>query len=165
MDKLSRSEAGLTVGLDLGDKFSHWCLLDPSGEVLGEGRVATTQRALTSLFGRLPASRVAMEVGTHSPWVQRLLAGMGHVVLVANPRKLRLIYRNESKDDRLDAEQLARLTRVDPRLLYPIEHRDGESQQALAVLRSRRALVETRAKLVNHVPADDDPDDADDQAQ
>jgi transposase len=151
MEKVTRNEASVTVGLDLGDKYSRWCVLDESGELLEEGRVATTERALTQRFSHLPPARVALEVGTHSPWVQRLLSGLGHEVLVANPRKLRLIYRNESKDDRLDAERLARLARVDPKLLHPIRHRDGESQEALAVLRSRQALVEARAKLVNHV--------------
>jgi transposase len=141
----------MTVGLDLGDKFSRFCVLDAEGEELEEGRVPTTERGLRQRFGQLPPSRVALEVGTHSPWVERLLHELGHQVLVANPRKLRLIYKNESKDDRLDAERLARLARVDPRLLHPIQHRDGASQAAMAVLRSRRVLVEARAKLVNHV--------------
>jgi transposase len=119
--------------------------------VIEEGRVATTERGLTQRFGNMAAGRVALEVGTHSPWVQRLLAGLGHEVLVANPRKLRLIYKSESKDDRLDAERLARLARVDPRLLHPIRHRDVGSQEALAVLRSRQALVSARTQLVNHI--------------
>ena len=151
MAKRSRVEAGMTVGLDLGDKFSHFCVLDASGETLEEGRVATTRKGLLQRFGNLPSSRVALEVGTHSPWIERLLTGIGHEVLVANARKLRLIYHNESKSDRLDAENLARLARVDPKLLHPIRHRDGESQEAMAVLRSRQVLVEARAKLVNHV--------------
>lgn len=151
MKERSRKGSEMTIGLDLGDKFSHFCVLDDAGEVLEEGRVATTTRGLSQRFASLAASRVALEVGTHSPWVDRLLSGMGHEVLVANARKLRLIYQNESKDDRRDAEHLARLARVDPRLLHPIRHRDGASQEAMAVLRSRRVMVEARAKLVNHV--------------
>jgi transposase len=151
MKERNRNESGMTIGLDLGDKFSRFCVLDEFGEVLEEGRVATTARGLTQRFGHLPPCRVALEVGTHSPWVHRLLAGMDYEVLVANARKLRLIYHSESKDDRLDAERLGRLARVDPRLLHPIRHRDKASQEAMAVLRSRQVLVEARAKLVNHV--------------
>lgn len=151
MAKRSRVESGMTVGLDLGDKFSHFCVLDASGEILETGRVATTRKGLLQRFVHLPSSRVALEVGTHSPWVERLLSELGHEVLVANARKLRLIYQNESKNDRLDAEQLARLARVDPKLLHTIRHRDQASQEAMAVLRSRHALVEARTKLVNHV--------------
>lgn len=151
MDQGSRNGVGMTAGLDLGDKYSHVCVLDESGEVVDEGRVSTTPRALGQRFGGRARCRVALEVGTHSPWVERLLVELGHEVLVANPRKLRLIFDNESKGDGLDAEQLARLARVDPKLLYPIRHRDGSSRAALAVLRSRQALVEARTKLINHV--------------
>lgn len=152
MTELSSGEAQWTIGMDLGDRFSRFCILEASsGDVVEEGRVATTTTGLTQRFGKMAACRVALEVGTHSPWVERLLTGMGHDVLVANARKVRLIYNNESKSDRLDAENLARLTRVDPKLLHPIQHRDRASQETLAVLRSRQAVVETRAKLVNHV--------------
>ena len=151
MSKSSRKESPVTVGLDLGDKYSRIAVLDDGGELLEEGRVATTTKALSRRFSGIPPCRVALEVGTHSPWVERLLAGMGHEVLVANPRKVRLICDNENKSDQLDAELLARLARVDPKLLHTIQHRDGESQEALAVLRSRQALVEARTQLVNHV--------------
>jgi transposase len=151
MNQDTRGEQAVTVGIDLGDRFSRFCVVDASGEVLEEGRVATSTPGLAQRFRHLPPSRVALEVGTHSPWVERLLSELGHEVLVANARKLRLIFDNESKDDRLDAERLARLARVDPRLLHPIRHRGREAQEAMAVLRSRQALVETRAKLVNHV--------------
>lgn len=143
--------SGMTVGLDLGDKYSHCCVLDASGEVIEEGRVATTAPRLNQYFGKMQPCRVALEVGTHSPWVSRLLTELGHEVLVANARKVRLIHESESKDDPLDAERLARLARVDPRLLSPIEHRGKSSQETLAVLRGRQALVEARTKLVNHV--------------
>ena len=95
--------------------------------------------------------RVAIEAGTHSPWISRVLEGCGHEVLVANARKLRLIYADGKKNDKLDAENLARLARLDPRLLSPIEHRGEASQAHLALVRSREALVGARTKLVNHV--------------
>jgi len=141
----------LTIGMDLGDKYSRYCILDACGEVLESGRVATTRSGMERRFGRMEPCRVALEVGTHSPWVQRLLSEAGHEVVVANPRQVRLIYQSASKNDPLDAERLARLARVDPKLLSPVEHRSACRQEALAVLRSRQALVEARTKLVNHV--------------
>ena len=95
--------------------------------------------------------RIALEVGTHSPWVSRLLKELGHEVLVANPRKTRLIYQNRGKQDPVDAEALARIARLDPKLLYAVEHRPESVAQDLAVLRARDALVRTRTLLVNHV--------------
>jgi transposase len=95
--------------------------------------------------------RIAIETGTHSPWVSRLLEECGHEVLVANARKLRLIYANKRKTDEIDAENLARLARVDPKLLYPLKHRGEGSQAHMAIIRSRQALVDCRTQLVNHV--------------
>jgi transposase len=92
-----------------------------------------------------------MEVGTHSPWVSRLLEETGHEVLVANPRRLKLIYGETDKSDGLDAQHLARVGRMDPKLLSAVQHRGAEAQADLALLRSRDALVRTRAQLVNHV--------------
>jgi transposase len=96
--------------------------------------------------------RIAIEAGTHSPWVSRLLEECGHEVLVANSRKVRLIYANKRKTDEVDAENLARLARVDPKLLYPLRHRGEESQAHMAIVRSREALIGCRTQLVNHVP-------------
>jgi transposase len=143
----------LTAGLDLGDKYSHLCLLDTDGgEVIEEGRVRTTPEALRRRFAsERPPLRVAIEAGTHSPWVSRLLEECGHEVLVANPRKLRLIYANKRKTDEIDAENLARLARLDPKLLYPLKHRGEDSQAHMAIIRSREALVSARTQLVNHV--------------
>jgi len=83
--------------------------------------------------------------------VSRVLKECGHEVLVANARKLRLIYANKRKTDEIDAENLARLARLDPKLLYPLKHRGEESQAHMALIRSREALVGTRTQLVNHV--------------
>ena len=141
----------LTIGVDLGDRYSHFCVLDASGEVVEDGRVATTPAGLSRRFGSYPSSRVALEVGTHSPWTSRLLAKMGHEVLVANARKLRAIYTNEMKSDSVDAQMLARIARLDPQLLSPIRHRGRAFQVDLAVVRSRSALVRSRTRLVNHV--------------
>jgi transposase len=96
--------------------------------------------------------RIAIEAGTHSPWVSRVLEKeCGHEVLVANPRKTRLIYSNKRKTDEVDAENLARLARLDQKLLHPLKHRGEGSQAHLAIIRSREALVSCRTQLVNHV--------------
>jgi transposase len=141
----------LTIGLDLGDKHSHLCVLDESGECVEQARLTMTPQALSKRFEGCAPCRVALEVGTHSPWVSRVLEACGHEVLVANARKLRFITRSENKEDRLDAEMLARVARMDPRLLYPIQHRSRQAQQDLALLRSRDALVRSRTSLVTHV--------------
>lgn len=145
------SQPSVTVGIDLGDRHSHLCLLDAkSGEIAEEVRVPTTPRALEGRFAGRERMRIAIEAGTHSPWVSRLLEGCGHEALVANARRLGLIYAGGKKNDRLDAEHLARLARLDPRLLSPLKHRGEASQAHLALVRSRDALVGTRTKLVNH---------------
>jgi transposase len=148
----SKERPNMTAGLDLGDKYSYLCLLDTeSGEVMEEGRLRTSPEAFRRRFASERPLRIAIEAGTHSPWASRVLEECGHEVLVANARKLRLIYSNKRKTDEVDAENLARLARVDPKLLYPIEHRGEESQAHMALIRSRQALVSCRTQLVNHV--------------
>ena len=150
--KKGSTERGRDVsGLDLGDRHSRLCVLDGmSGEVSEEGRIPTTEAALRRRFAGVPPMRVALEVGTHSPWVSRLLADCGHEVIVANPRKVRLISKSRRKNDAMDALRLARLARMDPALLAPIRHRGKEAQKDLALLRSRDALVRARTQLINH---------------
>ncbi len=140
----------LFVGLELGDRQSLVYVVNGEGEVVEESRLATTKPALKRKFAKFPRCRVAMEVGTHSRWASRLLQELGHEVLVANARKLRLIYANPRKQDRVDAEVLARLARVDPKLLSPIRHRSPEAQADLALIRSRDSLVRARTLLINH---------------
>ncbi len=139
------------VGLDLGDKFSYITILDQDGEVIEETRLPTTRASFQRKFSALHTCRVAMEVGSHSRWVSYQLKDLGHDVLVANARKLRAIYHNPRKGDRVDAETLARLARLDPRLLSPVHHRSAQAQAHLAVIRSRDALVRSRTSLINHV--------------
>jgi transposase len=120
----------MTVGLDLGDKCSYLCLIDTlSGEVIEEGRLRTNPETFRRRFAasELPL-RIAIEAGTHSPRASRVLEECGQQVLVANnPRKTRLIYTNERKTDEIDAENLARLARLDPKLLHPLKHRGEET--------------------------------------
>ena len=107
----------LTIGLDLGDRWSCYCILNENGEIILEQKVATTPEAVKQAFGNMPRCRIAMETGTHSPWVSRVLTALGHEVIVAHAQKVRLIVKSRRKDDRLDARTLARLARIDPELL------------------------------------------------
>ena len=137
------------IGLDLGDKWSRYCVLNEAGTVLEEDRVRSHSEALHERFGSLPSTRIVIETGTHSPWVSRLLEGVGHSVVVANARKLRMIYASDRKNDRLDARMLARLGRADVELLAPIQHRGAKTQADLAVIRGRDSMVAARTQLVN----------------
>jgi transposase len=139
----------LYVGIDLGDQSSRYCILDEGANVVSEGQLPTTKAGLDSLLAKMPSSRIAMEVGTHSPWVSRHLAAMGHEVIVANARNVKLITQSVRKNDRIDARQLARLARADPKLLSPIRHRGERAQLDLAVIRARAALMEARTMLIN----------------
>jgi transposase len=139
----------LTIGIDLGDQSSRYCILDEGAEVVSEGRLPTTKEGLDSLFAKMAGSRIALEVGTHSPWVSRQLTALGHEVIVANAHKVKLITQSVRKNDRVDARQLARLARADAALLSPIRHRGEAAQVDLAVIRARAELMETRTKLVN----------------
>jgi transposase len=152
VDDGSKGQPKMTAGLDLGDRYSYLCLIDTqSGEVVEEGRLRTTPQAFRRRFSSELPLRIAIEAGTHSPWASRVLEECGHEVLVANSRKLRLIYANKRKTDEIDAENLARLARVDPKLLYPLKHRGEDSQAHMAIIRSRQALIGCRTQLVNHV--------------
>jgi len=144
-------EAGWTMGVDLGDRISRTCVLDADGVVVSEGRVATTPSEIERYFARLPRLRVAMEAGTHSPWVSRLVAKCGHEAIVGNPRRMRSISASLQKSDRVDAEQIARLARSDLKFLSPITHRSQEAQIDLARIHARDALVRTRTLLIQHV--------------
>jgi len=143
------SRQTLTVGLDLGDRNSWYCVLEEGGQIQLEQRVRTSAKALRDVFGGMPRSRIALETGTHSPWISRLLSELGHEVIVGNARKLRLIGESRKKDDRLDARTLARLARIDPALLYPVKHRSRQGQADLAVIRARAGLVRARTAMVN----------------
>src|SRR5258708_4741851 len=125
------------------------CVLNGEGEVLEEGRVRTSEEAFRRPWEAEPRQRIVMETGTHSPWISRLLRGFGHQVIVANARKVRAISENESKNDRQDAEMLARLGYCNPRLLKPIQHRSPEPQRELNLIRARDTLVRARTMLIN----------------
>lgn len=151
MEQTSTEQSKQVVGIDVGDRYSQLVVVHrDSGEIVERSRLRTIPSALRGRFSGVGPLRVALEVGTHSPWMSRLLSELGHKVIVANPRKLRLIYENRNKDDQIDAEYLARLARVDPKLLAPVQHGSAQAQADLAVLRARQTLVRSRTRLILH---------------
>ena len=145
-------DSGRIAGVDLGDQFSSVCIIESqSGEVIEESRIRTRETDFQRYFARASRMRVAIETGTHSPWVSRAIAAAGHEVTVANAAHVRLIHGGKRKNDQLDAEKLARLMRYDRKLLSPVKHRGAQAQAHLSILRSRDALVKSRTALINHV--------------
>src|SRR6202158_4893213 len=142
-------EQKLTIGVDLGDRWSFYCVLEEAGKIILEQKVATTPEAMKQTFAKIPRSLIALETGTHSPWASRLLTELGHEVLVAHAQKVELISKSNRKDDRHDARTLARLARIDPELLGPVRHRSAKAQIHLTVIRARAELVSARTALVN----------------
>src|SRR6202008_3931864 len=142
-------EQKLTIGVDLGDRWSFYCVKDEAGQVILEQKLPTTQEAMKQSFAKIPRSLMALETGTHSPWVSRLLRELGYKVIVAHAQKVQLITKSSRKDDRHDARTLAQLARIDPMLLGPVRHRSVQAQLHLTVIRARAELVSARTALVN----------------
>jgi len=137
------------IGIDLGDRRSRYCFLDKNMNIVAEDSLATTATEFEKYFKAIPRSRIALEVGTHSPWVSSLLEELGHSVIIANPRKTGGgKKKRHRKNDKLDARMLARQVKSDPNLLYPIQHRSESARQSLVLLRARHAAVSARTKLI-----------------
>lgn len=140
-----------TIGLDLGDNKHAICVLDAAGNIIDERSVTNHRESLRRLSQKYPGARVALEVGSHSPWTSRFLSSLGHEVLVANARKLRAIYSNTRKSDQTDARMIARLARVDPALLHPVQHGSERSQRDLLQVKLRDNLVRQRVDIISSV--------------
>jgi len=138
-----KKDTAVTLGLDLGDRSSTYCACDADGVIVEEGRVATKALQLQALAARFPVSWT-MEAGTHSPWIDRLLRGMGVPVVVVNPRRLRMVSDSLRKTDRSDAAMLALLGLFNPKLLWQVRHRSFDAQLGLTTLKARDRLVRTR---------------------
>lgn len=145
------NDSTICAGIDIGDRYCQIAVLDEDGGVNEQTRIRTTPKAFERYFKGKAPMRVAMEVGTHSPWISQLLNKMGHDVLVGNACKLSLIYKNNQKSDVVDAELLARICRFDPQMLYPIDHKDKSARAVWTIIRSRDVLIRARTKLINHV--------------
>ena len=141
----------ITIGVDLGDTKHFICVLNQAGNCLEERTVENSREEILALAETYPGARIAMEVGTHSPWISEILTGEGCEVFVANARKLRAIYANERKCDELDARMLAKIARLDTSLLSPISHVSQEALKDRLVLGMRERLVEQRKSLVQSV--------------
>ena len=144
----TKEQPAITIGIDVGDQYSHFCQLDGDGEIVKRGRVASTQAALEKAFGKQAHSRIALETGTHCHWMCEVLTGLGHEVIVADARELKSISGSRRKNDPRDAEQLARLARVDVRLLHPVRMRKRKTQQDRNVMQARDLLVASRTQLI-----------------
>jgi transposase len=136
--------------MDLGDKKNVIVVLDEEGNEVVKTKITNTAQQVQKFFARHPGAAVVIEAGTHSPWISRLLMGMGHEVCVGNPRKLRAIWDADDKSDERDARILAMMYRVEPRLLHAIHHRGEQAQADLEVIKARAALVRARSNLINH---------------
>jgi transposase len=139
------------IGLDVGDRVSHYAVKDAAGHILEAGRVKTTVEDLEKMFGPMKGDRLLMEVGTHSPWLQRTLRGMGIDAQVCNARSAAEVNRHGQKSDERDAKNLAELLRTDSQFVTLVEHCTKDDQLMWAVVRSRDALVRARTLLVNLV--------------
>jgi transposase len=146
-----RKTAKVTVGVDVGDKYCIYQMIDSTGEILDRGKFSTTKESVIGKFKSMKPCRVVIETGTHSPWMSREIAKCGHEVIVANSRKVALINQNTGKTDTEDADLLSELGQFKPKLLYPVKHRSEKVQKDLAAIRSRDKLVEARSKLIIHV--------------
>jgi transposase len=151
---MSKHSIDFFIGVDLGDQENHICVLDPDGEIIESVMIENTVLGVNTFFDRFnqPGKvRVAVETGTHSPWVSQVLEARGFRVLVGNARKLRMIWKSTHKTDPRDAVMLARIVRFDPKLLSPIRHRGRSAHMDLALLKARDALVRCRTNLINFV--------------
>jgi len=79
------------------------------------------------------------------------LEQLGCDVIVSNPRKMRAIYQHERKSDQRDALMLARIARMEPALLYPVEHGSEEAQRDLLRIKLRDSLVRARVGVINTI--------------
>jgi transposase len=144
-----RNDIETFVGIDVGDESCIVAAVDRKGKTVAMREVDTDVEGLGRGLKKLKAPlRIAMEAGTHSPWMSAFLEEEGHEVIVGNPRKLSYIFRATNKQDRVDAEKLARLARADPSLLHPVYHRSKPAQEDLAIIRSRAHMVKMRTSTV-----------------
>jgi len=146
-----RAKTRRTVGIDLGDKYGKFAVLEQGDDFVEQGQVAMTEAGLRRQFGHWQPALMAIEAGTQTRWVEKLLQEMGHEVIVANPRELRALTQSAKKNDAEDARKLARYARADVKLLKPVQLRSEAAQLELLKLQTRDLLVRTRAQLAGTV--------------
>lgn len=151
---MSKYSIKFFIGIDIGDKKNQICILDQNGETLENTTIDNNITDLNTFFDRFDKPKevmIALETSTHSPWISQFLNARGFRVLVGNARKLRMIWDSTNKTDKRDAEMLARIARLDPKLLSPIQHRSRSAHMDLAILKGRDNLVGCRTNLINFV--------------
>ncbi|EDM29441.1 transposase IS116/IS110/IS902 [Lentisphaera araneosa HTCC2155] len=154
MSKITIEVPEITIGIDLGNKKHDICVLNSAGEKIDQTKIENNIVCLEEYFEQYKACskvRVAMEVGASSLWISTKLKDMGFHVIIANARKLRMIWADTNKCDERDAEKIARVARMDPTLLHGIKHRSISAQQMLSVIRAREHFVVARTKCINCV--------------
>jgi transposase len=149
MGRPTVNPSSYTIGIDVGDQFSHYGVLNPEADVLEAGRVKTRRETLGTRLATMPPMRVARATGTHSAWISQLLASVGHEVIVAHTRDIPNLGQGHTTHDPADAETLARDARVAPNLWHPMQHRRREAHMELIVIRVRAPLVKARTLCMN----------------
>ncbi len=140
----------ITIGLDLGDMKHAICVLNQDGEIIDERTITNHRESLRRLSPKHPGARIAFDVGSHSQWIKRFLATQGHEVFVANLRKMRAIYIRDHKNDKNDARMFAKIARMDPQLLYVIEHGTGRAQRDLLQVKLRDNFGRQRVDIISN---------------
>jgi transposase len=146
----SASVPVLTIGIDVGDRRSHACVVDGSRTVLEEFSIETSEVGLCSKLRR-ESCLIILEVGPHSRWMQKSFERLGHTVRVVDARKIQLISRSNNKTDKRDARTLAQLGAGVPELLGDIKHRSDQAQADLTVLLTRDHFIMLRTATINRV--------------
>lgn len=147
----STSVSPITVGLDVGDRRTHFCAIDGARKVVARGSFATTCAQLEAALAPYGGAKVILEAGSQSPWMSRALRGAGHDVLVADPRRVQLISKDPRKTDRRDSEMLAKMGAAMPELLGNVHHRGELAQAHLSIVRARDLVVRMRTMAVQQV--------------
>lgn len=141
----------ITVGLDVGDRRTHFCAIDSDRRVLARGAVATTKCDLEVALRPYAGAKLVLEAGSQSPWMSRTLLAQGFEVQVADPRRVQLISKDPRKTDRRDAEMLAKMGAAMPEVLGDVHHRGELAQSHLSIVRTRDLAVRMRTMAVQQV--------------
>ena len=138
------------IGIDIGDKVNFTCILNNKGEVLVNKEIPNNKAAMKEYFDGIEKASIAIEAGTHSPWIEKLLVAIGHDVFVCNPRELVAVTQNIKKSDKKDPEILAGMLLTGKHLLKQVFHAREDAMRDFLLIKSRRALVKARTILINN---------------
>ena len=145
-----------TIGADVSDRTTKICVMTKAegGErhIVVETTCATTKAGFEEALSKFDRSwPVVFETGTHCRWMDRLFKEMGFKTIVGNPGKIPSITKSNTKNDRNDARELARLAIADPAMLHPVFLRDEVYQQMLRFHHARNMLISQRTQTINQI--------------